>query len=157
MIFKEKLHGCVIRFVNCHNFTSTEVVQQWYHHNEQRKSQATVTFYPHTFSPHAPWGKHTLQCEINCWNKKPDDGRGLSASATSEIAGGWATQHHARLSPKALSGQDFRKTSCSSQTYWGVALSYWNSEEPWGGWISAVTMPAEEVWMTSIKKKLGRT
>lgn len=49
------------------------------------------------------------------------------------------------------------RSSSSSQAFWGIALSYLNSEEPWGDWISAVTMPAEEVWMTSIKKKLGRT
>lgn len=39
----------------------------------------------------------------------------------------WAQRHY----QVKISG----KNSSSSQTYWGIALSYLNSEEPWGDWI----------------------
>lgn len=107
MNFKEKSQCCIIGFVNCHwlrfNKSNAEV------HNEKGKLQAAVTFYPHTFSFHAPCRKHT-PCSVR-WTAgtKAWSRNGAECLTYLWNCRGWGAQHPARLSPKALSNQNFRK------------------------------------------------
>lgn len=123
------------------DFISTELVPQ------------SLTFCPHTF-PSSEANRPSWQR----WSagQKTDDAKGARTSPASEVSGSetpntWQDRAQKHYQAKI----SWKKTKNKTQISWGIALSYWNSEEPQGGWVSAVTVPAEESKWHQLRRNLA--